>query len=382
MSTWGSSSNAWSAGAAAAAPRQARCAHRSQPPDTSGVAIIEIATTALIRRANGASTTPLAATMPISTKANSPPPASAAATLPASRFGRPASRPAANMVPPLIASSASTAAATIGAWRSTRRRSRPAPTVMKNRPSSSPRNGSISASSSRRNSLSASITPARKAPSAGDSPTSSMSEATATTSSSAVAVKISRRPAEAMKRKAGARQVAAATDHHRDGAEDGEPALDGRQFRERAPAGLCHRVAGRGEERQGGEERDDRQVLEQQHAEAREPPPPRAGARARRAWRARSRSTTSPARCRPPRPAASRGRPPRRPARSPHPPPTSWAAPSPKIEPRSCQSSAGRTSSPIRNSRITTPNSAKSTTAAASPASPSTSGPISTPASR
>ena len=61
----------------------------------------------------------------------------------------------------------------------------------------------MSVSSSRRNSLSASTTPARKAPSAGDRPTSCIRAATAITSSRAEAVKISRRRAAAMKRNAG-----------------------------------------------------------------------------------------------------------------------------------------------------------------------------------
>ena len=65
------------------------------------------------------------------------------------------------------------------------------PTAMKNRPSSRPLKGSMSVSSSRRYSLSARSTPARKAPSAIDRPTSCISAAMATTSSSAVAVKIS-----------------------------------------------------------------------------------------------------------------------------------------------------------------------------------------------
>ena len=42
----------------------------------------------------------------------------------------------------------------------------------------------------------------------------------------------------------------------------------------------------------------------------------------------------------------------------------SWAPPRPKIAPRRLHSRAGRTSSPIRNSRITTPNSAKRITSA------------------
>ncbi len=62
------------------------------------------------------------------------------------------------------------------------------PTAMKNRPSSRPLKGSMSASSSWRNSESASSTPARNAPSAMDSPTALTSAAVPMTSSSAVAV--------------------------------------------------------------------------------------------------------------------------------------------------------------------------------------------------
>ncbi len=65
------------------------------------------------------------------------------------------------------------------------------PTAMKNRPSSRPLNGSMSVSSSRRYSLSASSTPARKAPSAIDRPTNCISAAIATISSSDAAVNIS-----------------------------------------------------------------------------------------------------------------------------------------------------------------------------------------------
>ena len=65
------------------------------------------------------------------------------------------------------------------------------PTAMKNRPSSRPLNGSMSVSSSRRYSLSASSTPARKAPRAIDKPTNTISQAIPTTSSSEAAVKIS-----------------------------------------------------------------------------------------------------------------------------------------------------------------------------------------------
>ncbi len=77
------------------------------------------------------------------------------------------------------------------------------PTAMKNRPSSRPLNGSRSVSSSRRYSLSASSTPARKAPSAIDRPTASISMAVATTSSSAAAVKISGVRLRAIQRSSG-----------------------------------------------------------------------------------------------------------------------------------------------------------------------------------
>ena len=68
----------------------------------------------------------------------------------------------------------------------------PAPTVMKNSPKSSPLKGSRSVSNSWRNSLLASTTPARKAPRAGDKPTTVISEEIPTTISSANAVYISR----------------------------------------------------------------------------------------------------------------------------------------------------------------------------------------------
>ena len=65
------------------------------------------------------------------------------------------------------------------------------PTAIKKRPSSRPLKGSMSVSSSRRYSLSASSTPAKKAPRAIDKPTNCMSEAIPTTSSKDAAVKIS-----------------------------------------------------------------------------------------------------------------------------------------------------------------------------------------------
>ena len=65
------------------------------------------------------------------------------------------------------------------------------PTAMKKRPSSKPLNGSMSASSSWRYSLSASSTPARNAPSAIERPTLWNNNAVPSTTSSPAAVKAS-----------------------------------------------------------------------------------------------------------------------------------------------------------------------------------------------
>ena len=77
------------------------------------------------------------------------------------------------------------------------------PTLMKNRPSSKPLNGSICASSSWRYSESANSRPARNAPSAIDTPTRSISHAVPITTSNAVAVETSGRPVFATIRNTG-----------------------------------------------------------------------------------------------------------------------------------------------------------------------------------
>lgn len=79
------------------------------------------------------------------------------------------------------------------------------PTLMKNRPSSMPRNGSISASSWWRKFDSASRMPARNAPIAIDRPTCSMRSAVPSTTRSAAAVITSRAPLAASSRKKGFR---------------------------------------------------------------------------------------------------------------------------------------------------------------------------------
>ena len=149
--------------------------------------------------------------------------------------------------------------------RSGARRKRPRstdmPTAMKNRPSSSPLNGSMSSSSSWRYSLSASITPARKAPSASDRPTRSMSAAVPSTSSSAKPTNTSRRRVSATipqdaAAPARARAAISSDDHAR------------------APCAAVQprcQLLGLAAQRSAStsEQRDDGEVLEQQHGERR-----------------------------------------------------------------------------------------------------------------
>jgi hypothetical protein len=62
--------------------------------------------------------------------------------------------------------------------------------------------------------------------------------------------------------------------------------------------------------------------------------------------------------------------------------PITWAPPKPKIALRMSHRVEGWTSRPIRNSRMTTPNSAKVRTSVCSPTSDRANGPITTPAIR
>ena len=131
---------------------------------------------------------------------------------------------------------------------------------MKNSPSSRPLKGSRSVSSSRRYSLSASSTPARKAPSAIDRPTDSINAAVATTSSSDAAVKISGVSLRAIQRSAGrsasrppstiraTTPTALAAPH--------QPL-----------AGLGRGTGGQRQQRQQRQDRDGGDVLQQRHAE-------------------------------------------------------------------------------------------------------------------
>ena len=135
------------------------------------------------------------------------------------------------------------------------------PTAMKNRPSSGPLKGSMSVSSSRRYSLSASST-ARKAPSAMDMPTSCISAAMATTSSSAAAV-------QDLHRAAAGRSSAAAGAGSRPPST--MPAITPTIFAASASRLAVLRIRRRpahGQQRQQGEDGDGGHVLEQQDGEA------------------------------------------------------------------------------------------------------------------
>ena len=138
-----------------------------------------------------------------STKANSPPWARARAKVQRWFGERRMTKPSPISTSHLSTIRPITSAGINRGWAAKRLKSMPAPTDMKKRPSSSPLNGSMSASSSWRYSLSASTTPARKEPRAGERPTDSISTAMAITSSRAAATKISRMWDWAMARNTG-----------------------------------------------------------------------------------------------------------------------------------------------------------------------------------
>ena len=131
------------------------------------------------------------------------------------------------------------------------------PTVMKKSPSRSPLNGSMSASSSCRNSESASSSPARNAPSDIDTPIVSMMTAEPITSSSAAAVNTSGLPWRRDELQRRAHEQAAGRDEDHDRAE--RLGRDGPVTRV-----LQRRVR---EQRQQRDQRNHDDVLEEQHGE-------------------------------------------------------------------------------------------------------------------
>ena len=147
--------------------------------------------------------TPACAAVWKTTKPNSPPWASRIMKTGRSSCGIGIVRAIAQRTAALSSRKPITVAAISKGCASTTAKSMLMPTAMKKRPSSSPLNGSMSVSSSRRYSLSASSTPARNAPSAIDRPTAFISAAVATTSRSDAAVKISGVSLPAIQRSAG-----------------------------------------------------------------------------------------------------------------------------------------------------------------------------------
>ena len=173
--------------------RPLRCAahQRSASTSNSGVSSIDKATQATSSDDVCASMTRAPRAAWKTTKPNSPPCASRMTNTARSASGTGCVRAMPHSTSAFTARKPSTSAAASMGCASTAAKSMLMPTAMKKRPSSKPLKGSISVSSSRRYSLSASSTPARNAPSAIDKPTLCISAAVATTSSNAAAVKIS-----------------------------------------------------------------------------------------------------------------------------------------------------------------------------------------------
>ncbi len=162
-----------------------------------------MATTATSSELVGPFTTPACVAVWNTTKPNSPPCASRMMKTGRSGRGSGMARAIAHSTTAFSSRKPAASTATRSGRCITTAKSMLMPTAMKKSPSSSPLNGSMSVSSSRRYSLSASSTPARKAPSAIDMPTACIKAAVATTSSSDAAVKISGVSLRAIQRSAG-----------------------------------------------------------------------------------------------------------------------------------------------------------------------------------
>ena len=169
----------------------------------SGVSAIERMTTAVSTALTCACTMPAAAAAANSTKANSPPCAINMVRCSASACPALAPRATAYTPAPLTTMQASTPPSSTGQSCSTSCRSSDMPTLMKNRPSRMPRNGSTSASSWWRKVDSDNITPAANAPMAIDKPPHCMASAAPSTTSSAAAVMTSRALARASRLNSG-----------------------------------------------------------------------------------------------------------------------------------------------------------------------------------
>ena len=176
---------------------------RSNRINSSGVIIIDRATTSISRSAIAAGMTELATVKERSTKPNSPACASDSAINQRSAPRTLKTQPKTNNMPALSATKPRVRASTFVALSNSRSRLMLAPMVIKNSPSNRPLNGAISDSSSWRYSLLASTTPAKKVPRAGERPTSVINRAMPITINRAVAVKSSGKRALAIKRNNG-----------------------------------------------------------------------------------------------------------------------------------------------------------------------------------
>ena len=150
----------------------------------------------------GGSRLPACAT-PITTKANSPACASNSATSAAAPRGTPKARATTNRIAAFALIKTMTPAAIHPASAAMTPTSILVPTVMKKMPSSSPLNGSRSTSMLWRTSLSESSRPARKAPSATDSPASPVASENTTRIRSVIAMIRSRLPVRSAERSSG-----------------------------------------------------------------------------------------------------------------------------------------------------------------------------------
>src|SRR5579883_2874839 len=248
------------ASSAGAAPFARRCEAKRRPRnDSTGVSAMVIDVTASAAAASRESMRLSAAAVPMPTKANSPPGPSSkpisTATGQDSRNNLP--RPITNSA--LTATRPTTATRTKIGSASNSRTSISIPTVKKKMPSSSPLNGPTAASMARRYSVSASKSPATKAPSAIERPAVSAVTPAAMITNSTAAMKSSR---ERVVHQAKERPHQHPAEQHDGGKRDHsaqERSLKRRNDRSRRP--------GR-EQRDEDQEGNDGEVLGQQHGKA------------------------------------------------------------------------------------------------------------------
>ncbi len=272
---------------------------------------------------------------------------------------------------PLIASSPATSNASCAGRLATRPKSIDIPTAMKNRPSSRPLNGAMSVSRAWRYSELASSTPARKAPSAIDRPASDISSAMPNTSSSAKAVKISRTPDRAIRRITGRVRK--------------RPIRKTIAIAARPLAAICHPGSPPAAlaPRSGTSAISGMAAMSWNSRIANDVRPTGASSRLRSAivWTAMAvddMASASPATTAPGH-ASPRAQ---RPAASAAPHAAIWSEPPPNTAPRMSTSRLKSSSSPIRNSISTTPNSEKCRIDSTLVTNPRPHGPMAQPAIR